>query len=118
MLGGHPGEQLEVRGPGGVPLSTVTLRRAQQGRDVQLTIDRSIQQKVQSVLDATVSRTGAHSATALVLDPRNGSILAMATAPGYDNNERSRPDPPSSSRATPTTWRSSTPTSPARPSRW
>ena len=86
VLGGHPGEQLEVRGPGGVPLSTVTLRRAQQGRDVQLTIDRSIQQKVQSVLDATVSRTGAHGATALVLDPRNGSILAMATAPGYDNN--------------------------------
>jgi cell division protein FtsI (penicillin-binding protein 3) len=87
VLGGHPGEQLEVRGPGGVPLSTVTLRRAQQGRDVQLTIDRSIQQKVQSVLDATVSRTGAHTATALVLDPRNGSILAMATAPGYDNND-------------------------------
>jgi cell division protein FtsI/penicillin-binding protein 2 len=86
VLGGHPGEKLEVRGPGGVPLSTVTLRRAQQGRDVQLTIDRSIQQKVQSVLDATVSRTGAHTATALVLDPRNGSILAMATAPGYDNN--------------------------------
>jgi cell division protein FtsI (penicillin-binding protein 3) len=87
VLRGHPGEQLEVRGPGGVPLSTVTLRRAQQGRDVQLTIDRSIQQKVQSVLDATVSRTGAHTATALVLDPRNGSILAMATAPGYDNNK-------------------------------
>ena len=87
VLGGHPGEQLEVRGPGGVPLSTVTLRRAQQGRDVQLTIDRSIQQKVQSVLDATVSRTGARNATALVLDPRNGSILAMATAPGYDNNK-------------------------------
>jgi cell division protein FtsI/penicillin-binding protein 2 len=87
VLGGHPGEQLDVRGPGGVSLSTVTLRRAQQGRDVQLTIDRSIQQKVQSVLDATVSRTGAHTATALVLDPRNGSILAMATAPGYDNNK-------------------------------
>ena len=87
VLGGHPGEKLEVRGPGGVPLSTVTLRRAQQGRDVQLTIDRSIQQKVQSVLDATVSRTGAYTATALVLDPRNGSILAMATAPGYDNND-------------------------------
>jgi cell division protein FtsI (penicillin-binding protein 3) len=86
LLGGHPGEKLEVRGPGGVPLSTVTLRRAQQGRDVQLTIDRSIQQKVQSVLDATVSRTGAYNATALVLDPRDGSILAMATAPGYDNN--------------------------------
>ncbi len=87
VLGGHAGEQLDVRGPGGVSLSTVTLRRAQQGRDVQLTIDRSIQQKVQSVLDATVSRTGARNATALVLDPRNGSILAMATAPGYDNNK-------------------------------
>jgi cell division protein FtsI (penicillin-binding protein 3) len=86
MLAGKPGRRLEVRGPGGLPLDTVTLRRAQPGRDVQLTINRTIQQKVQSVLDATVQRWKAHSATALVLDPRTGAIMAMATAPGYDNN--------------------------------
>jgi cell division protein FtsI (penicillin-binding protein 3) len=87
VLDGRAGERLEVRGPGGVSLDTVTLRRARPGRDVQLTIDRAIQQKVQSVLDATVRRWRAHNATALVLDPRTGAIMAMATAPGYDNNK-------------------------------
>jgi cell division protein FtsI (penicillin-binding protein 3) len=87
VLDGRAGERLEVQGPGGVSLDTVTLRRARPGRDVQLTIDRAVQQKVQSVLDATVRRWRAHNATALVLDPRTGSIMAMATAPGYDNNK-------------------------------
>jgi len=41
---------------------------------------------VQSVLDQTVRTWRARTATALVLNPRTGAILAMATAPGYDNN--------------------------------
>jgi cell division protein FtsI (penicillin-binding protein 3) len=86
VLAGRSGERLEVRGPGGVSLDTITVRPALPGRDVQLTIDRAIQARVQSVLDGTVKRFKAHSATAIVLDPKTGSIMAMATAPGYDNN--------------------------------
>jgi cell division protein FtsI (penicillin-binding protein 3) len=86
VLSGRSGERLEVRGPGGVSLDTITVRKTQPGRDVTLTIDRSIQQKVQSVLDATVRSSMAHSATAIVLDPRSGAILGMATSPSYDNN--------------------------------
>jgi cell division protein FtsI/penicillin-binding protein 2 len=86
VLTGRSGERLEVRGPGGVSLDTITVRKAQPGRDVTLTIDRSIQQKVQAVLDATVRSSKAHSATAIVLDPRSGAILGMATSPSYDNN--------------------------------
>ncbi len=86
VLTGRAGEQLQVRGPGGVALNTITLRAARPGRDVQLTIDRAIQAKVQSVLDGTVHRFKAHAATAIVLDPKTGAIMAMATSPGYDNN--------------------------------
>jgi cell division protein FtsI/penicillin-binding protein 2 len=86
VLAGRPGERLDVSGPGGVALDTITVRKAQPGRNVQLTIDRSIQQKVQAVLDATVRNTKARNATAIVLDPRNGSILGMATSPSYDDN--------------------------------
>jgi cell division protein FtsI/penicillin-binding protein 2 len=86
VLAGRPGKVLNVRGPGGLPLDTVTLRRAVPGKDVELTIQRAVQQKVQAVLDQTVRTWHAHNATALVLDPRTGAIMAMATAPGYNNN--------------------------------
>jgi cell division protein FtsI (penicillin-binding protein 3)/stage V sporulation protein D (sporulation-specific penicillin-binding protein) len=86
VLTGRSGERLEVRGPGGVPLDTITLRRPQAGHDIQLTINRAIQAKVQSVIDGTVQQFHAHSATAIVLDPKTGEILAMVSSPGYDNN--------------------------------
>jgi cell division protein FtsI/penicillin-binding protein 2 len=85
-LTGRSGRKLEVRGPGGISLDTVVVRQVERAHRVQLTIDRSVQHKVQSVLDATVRTTRAHTATAIVLDPRSGEVLAMATAPGYDNN--------------------------------
>ncbi len=87
VLTGRSGERLEVRGPGGVPLDTITLRTPRAGRDVQLTIDRAVQAKVQAVIDGTVQQFHAHSATAIVLDPKTGEVLAMASAPGYDNNK-------------------------------
>jgi cell division protein FtsI (penicillin-binding protein 3) len=86
VLTGRPGERLEVQGPDGLPLDTITLRRPRSGRDVQLTINRAIQAKVQSVIDGTVQQFHAHSATAIVLNPKTGEILAMASSPGYDNN--------------------------------
>jgi cell division protein FtsI (penicillin-binding protein 3) len=86
VLTGRPGERLEVQGPDGLPLDTITLRRPRPGRDVQLTINRAIQAKVQSVIDGTVQQFHAHSATAIVLNPKTGEILAMASSPGYDNN--------------------------------
>jgi cell division protein FtsI/penicillin-binding protein 2 len=87
VLRGMPGERLEVRAPGGAPMESFTLAEPKQGRDVTLTIDQVIQTKVQAVLDATARRWRAHSATAIVLDPRTGEVLAIANAPGYDNNQ-------------------------------
>ena len=86
-LAGRPGEKLEVRAPSGEPMEMLTLRQARPGRDVHLTIDQAIQARVQTVLEATAHRWKAKSATAIVLDPKTGEILAMGSAPGYNNND-------------------------------
>src|SRR5262249_39706819 len=50
------------------------------------TIDHTIQANAEQVLRATVSKWGAKGATAIVLDPHSGDVLAMAQAPDYDGN--------------------------------
>jgi cell division protein FtsI/penicillin-binding protein 2 len=87
VLTGHPGKLLEIQAPDGSPLERVTMARPHPGRSVELTIDQAIQSKVQSVLAATVRQFRARSATAIVLQPKTGEILAMATAPSYNNND-------------------------------
>jgi cell division protein FtsI (penicillin-binding protein 3)/stage V sporulation protein D (sporulation-specific penicillin-binding protein) len=67
--------------PTGVPIDVLKLRREQDGKDVQLTIDLTLQQKAEEVLARTKRQFMAKSATAIVMDPRTGEILAMAGAP-------------------------------------
>ena len=86
-LAGKPGRELEVNAPDGQPLEKLQLAQPQDGRNVQLTIDQVVQAKVQGVLEDTVRQWKAKSATAIVLDPRTGEVLAMGTAPSYDNNK-------------------------------
>ncbi|MFI5048312.1 MAG: peptidoglycan D,D-transpeptidase FtsI family protein [Gaiellales bacterium] len=86
-LAGKPGRELEVNAPDGQPLEKLQLATPHDGRNVQLTIDQVVQAKVQSVLEDTVRQWKAKSATAIVLDPRTGEVLAMGTAPSYDNNK-------------------------------
>ena len=88
VLAGKPGRQVYVRDPtGSTVLETVRLRRPVDGRDITTTIDTMVQAEVQAVLRQTVKASRAAWATGIVLDPRTGAILAMATAPGYDNNK-------------------------------
>jgi cell division protein FtsI/penicillin-binding protein 2 len=67
-------------------LDVVNQRPAVDGRDVQLTIDHTIQANAETVLRQTISKWHAKGATAVVLDPRTGAVLAMANAPGFDAN--------------------------------
>lgn len=57
------------------------------GATLILTIDREIQAMVEQELDAAVEKYQAKSATAVVLDPKTGEILAMATTPRLNINE-------------------------------
>lgn len=57
------------------------------GASLMLTIDRQIQAMVEDVLDAHVAATDSDSATAIVMDPQTGEILAMASTPRMDLND-------------------------------
>ena len=85
-LSGEPGSQTVVKDPFGRALDVVETTRETPGRDVRLTLDRQIQANAEEVLAETVRRWNARSATAVVLDPRTGELLAMATAPRFNAN--------------------------------
>ena len=57
------------------------------GADLILTIDRDIQSMVESELNKGVQDTGATAGTIVVMDPRTGAILAMASTPQMDLND-------------------------------
>lgn len=56
------------------------------GRDIVLTIDRNVQYLAESELQDAITKYGATSGSILIMDPRNGEILAMASYPGFDPN--------------------------------
>jgi cell division protein FtsI (penicillin-binding protein 3) len=85
-LAGKPGQETVVKDPGGRVIDVQDQRPEVAGKDLHLTLDHSIQANAEEVLRETVRKWNAKSASALVLDPRTGSILAMAVQPGYDAN--------------------------------
>lgn len=86
ILAGKPGSQTFVKDPVGRAIEVVQTTPEREGRDVYLTLDHNLQATAESVLRATVRRWGAKAASAVVLDPRDGAVLAMAVAPGFDAN--------------------------------
>lgn len=57
------------------------------GDDITLTIDQSIQLYVEKALEDTVVKSKAKSATAIVMDPKTGEILAMSSKPDFNPND-------------------------------
>ncbi|MGB2651058.1 MAG: penicillin-binding protein 2 [Candidatus Omnitrophota bacterium] len=62
---------------------------AQNGHNLVLTIDSVIQYITEEELKKAVEKYNASSASAIVMDPFTGKILAMANYPDYDLNEYS-----------------------------
>jgi stage V sporulation protein D (sporulation-specific penicillin-binding protein) len=54
--------------------------------DIYTTIDRNVQRKVEEILEAWVKNYRANKATIVVMDPRTGEVIAMASAPSFDAN--------------------------------
>ncbi len=57
------------------------------GGSVILTIDIQLQAAVEEILDKAVASTQSDSGTIVILDTRNGEVLAMATSPRINLNE-------------------------------
>ncbi len=58
------------------------------GQDLMLSIDSRIQHLLYQHLRTAVRQHNARGASAIVLDPHNGELLAMANEPGFNPNDR------------------------------
>jgi cell division protein FtsI/penicillin-binding protein 2 len=90
QLAGKPGKQTIVRDPFGRAIDVVSSTPEREGHSIVTTLDHTIQANAELVLRQTVAHWHARSATAVVLDPTTGAVLAMAQAPGYDANNANR----------------------------
>jgi cell division protein FtsI/penicillin-binding protein 2 len=80
-LGGTDGERRIVHDALGEPIRLETVKEAEDGEDVQLTLDPVIQQKTEEVLAGVGETYAPTGATAIVVDPRSSQVLAMANWP-------------------------------------
>ena len=110
-LAGKPGSQTVVKDPAGRAIDVIATKPRSRARTScsRSTTDPG---ERRAVLRDTVVKWRAKGGTAIVLDPRNGAVLAMAVAPAFDANSFGKASP-ERRRTVP----SPTSTSPARPSR-
>jgi cell division protein FtsI (penicillin-binding protein 3) len=87
---GQNGQWMTLKDGGNQPIDPDGLLRRDPtpGHDLMLTLDSVIQAAAESALESTILERGAESGSAIVMDPRSGAILAMATYPTFNPNVR------------------------------
>src|SRR5215510_3412367 len=80
LLAGNPVQVWVPRDPN----KATEIPRVPNGTTLVLTINRDLQANIESILDKALSDYGAPNGTIIVMNPRNGEILAMATTPRMD----------------------------------
>ena len=83
LLAGNPVQVWVPRDPN----KALEIPRVPNGTTLVLTVHRDLQAKVESILDDALSNYGAENGTIIVMDPRNGEILAMAATPRMNLND-------------------------------
>lgn len=78
LRGEGGGQQVEVDGAGNV-VRVLHDKPSHAGKDLTLTIDLDLQQAAEKIL-------GNFTGSIVVMDPRNGAILAMVSRPAFDPN--------------------------------
>jgi cell division protein FtsI/penicillin-binding protein 2 len=85
-LRGQDGKRKLVKDAMGEAVSLVEVKRSKAGKDLHLTLDAALQERTEAVLDEVGRTYQPRGSTALVMDPRNGQVLAMANWPRVDAN--------------------------------
>jgi cell division protein FtsI/penicillin-binding protein 2 len=85
-LSGRPGRETVIKDPLGRVVDVLGSVSERDGHDVYLTIDHTLQAEAEAALRSAVVQWHAKRATATILDPHTGAVLAMATSPGFDAN--------------------------------
>ena len=86
-LRGEDGERRLVKDALGEPVSLIETKRSEPGEDLALTLDARIQERTEAVLSEVGETYTPQGATAVVMDPRTGEILALANWPRVDAND-------------------------------
>jgi len=87
VLSASDGERRIVHDALGDAIRLETVEEAEDGEDIQLTLDPQIQEKTERVLAEVGETYAPKGATAIVMDPRSSQILAMANWPPVDPND-------------------------------
>ncbi len=87
VLQGKKGLAMNLHDASGREYHYEVIEEPENGRDISLTLDGTIQYFAQSAIQKAVTETGAAWGTAIVSRPDTGEILAMATSPGFDPND-------------------------------
>lgn len=89
-LKGSPGKRQVVEdGRGNILEEITTLKNAEPGNDLELSIDFRLQNLAYKELKAEFIKRRARSATIVVLDVLSGEVLAMANQPSYNPHKKS-----------------------------
>jgi len=83
LLAGNPVQVWVPRDPN----KATEIPRVPNGTTLVLTLNRDLQARVESILDEALIEYGAQNGAIVVMDPRNGEILAMSTTPRMDLNK-------------------------------
>ena len=90
-LDGAPGAKRVVKDGNHKIIEDVeSIRRPRPGKDLVLSIDRRIQYLAYRELKAVMKEHKARSASAVVLDVKNGEVIAMVNQPSFNPNNRQR----------------------------
>jgi cell division protein FtsI (penicillin-binding protein 3) len=90
-LGGTPGSRRVIKDRRGRVVEDVeSIRAAQDGRDLQLSLDGKIQSLAYAALKGAVAAHKAKAGALVVIDVRTGEVLALANVPSFNPNNRAR----------------------------
>lgn len=93
QLHGSDGERRVVKDGQGDVISTVDVAKVQPGGNLRLTLDSQIQLQTEAVMKQVAANYSPKGASAIVMDPRDGSILAMTNYPTLDANDPAAAEP-------------------------
>ena len=93
LLSGEAGGATVLADPYGRTIDVLDRNPVREGHDLYLSIDHRLQLKVERLARRARGQWKAQAVTAIVMNPANGAVLAMAVEPGHDPSASVDTDP-------------------------